>query len=157
MGIYDQDVRFDFSFAKMKPIIFGVGILAAIFLLIFAIMSASEALKEKPLQISLERRTIKANEVTRLNVTVVNTANSDARDVIVEAIAADPRSVEISPLPLRANVIPFLPKNDRRKIEYQVNPKGTILPGTYNIRVSTTLGGQLPAAYSEIAVLEVVE
>ena len=136
MGIYDKGVEFDPSnlvnSAKKFAPVFGLIIIVLIVSwLVLAILTP------QPIVVSFSKNPITPAEQTVLNVTITNTTDLTARDVIVEVYAEDKKSISVAP-PIKT--ISILDKF--RKLEFVINPVGEILPGDYLLNITTEINGQ---------------
>ena len=152
MGIYDDGYRPAINLPDLgklvKPLL-GLMVLVVLYL---AVVNVQEMLKQKPLEIRLEKNTIQADETTRLNVKVSNTTGKDASEVVLLVKAKDDRSINITPL--TTNLIKQLPANEWRQLDFLVNPIGSISPGGYTLTVETIVNDQ---KFGESAVIRVEE
>ncbi len=150
MGIYDDGYRPTLNLPDLgklvKPLI-GLMVLVVLYL---AVVNVQEMLKQKPLEIRLDKGTIQSNETTRLNVKVSNTTGKDAAEVVLLVKAKDDRSINITPL--TTNLIKQLPANEWRQLDFLVNPIGSINPGGYTLTVETIVNDQ---KFTESAVVRV--
>ncbi|MBI2598086.1 MAG: hypothetical protein HYW50_02730 [Candidatus Diapherotrites archaeon] len=146
MGIYKKGIDFDPKqvFDPSSKLSLALAIIVAIVL--FAVLF-SIFLNRDAVSFSFSKNPITVSEQSVLNVTIANTTGKTAREVVVEVFAEDKRSIQVSPLLQKIDIL-----DDFRELEFLINPVQNALPGNYVLNIRTEINGK---AFSKQAVLAV--
>lgn len=153
MGIYEKKIEFDFASAvkQFAPIVIGIIAIFALFLIYGMI---SDATKPQAITADFSRNPLDLTKndlnFTKLEVTITNISNSNARNVLVEVSPEDTKSIVVSP---QITYLGLVEKGNKRLTEFIVRPNPAVIrSGTYTINVYAVINGE---RYSKQMVLEV--
>ena len=131
---------------KWKPIAIVVIGLAVVALLGYAALSVITA---PAVSISFEDQSVKAGGSTVLHVAVVNTGESDAKNVVVRVV---PESAVVNVTnPQRTELV--IGSKAKREFNFQITVSPAATPGTYKITATASnisSGEQAAVAYLEV-------
>ncbi len=150
MGIYDQAYNPGFNPGDLAKYAKYLAVIALLLVLYLGFTQVQEAFKPRALELRLAKDKIKPTENVTLSVKVTNVSGADARDVVLLVKARDNQSISITPLTTK--IVPSLPANEWRQLDFLVDPVGTIAPGGYTLDVQTVLNGKPYAANAVVNV-----
>jgi len=126
----------------------GIAAVAVVVLLVLGWLALT-TVTQAPISLSFDKQQVKAGESTSLKVTVVNTGETDAKDVMITIV---PESAAIT-VADATRTEATIGSKARREFEFNVNVSSSATPGSYKITSTVTgIGGkaQSTSAYLEV-------
>lgn len=126
----------------------GIAVVAIIVILVLGWLALT-TVAQSPISLSFDKAKVKAGESAALKVTVVNTGEADAKDVVITVV---PESGAIT-VADASRTEATIGSKARREFEFSVSVSGNATSGSYKI-TSTASGlgekAQVASAYLEV-------
>lgn len=153
MSIYNNRAGLDFKYAfeRAKGPAIALGALIAVVALIWLASIVAEAFRQKQVTAYFEKQEIMPSEQTKLFVTVTNTGQQTANNVLVEVTPIDKTAISVFP---SDNSISVLGAGESRTLELIVNPVGNALPGSYKVGITVEMHGKKSYAETIIRIVQ---
>ncbi len=147
MGLYNSGFDFRFNPDDRKKIFYALGTIIAAALLLLLLFFAYETVKAKPVEISFQKNPVKSGEQSATIVTVSNTTEMDAENVLLSLAAKEKTEFQVFPMNEKFNgTIKTLSAGTSRQVTFVLNPNGDVLPGSYSFVATAVINGQISEA-----------